>query len=165
MHHRALVSLLAVAALAAALLGLVACGGSAGASADSAPALQGKTLQGDAFDLASLKGKPTIVNFFASWCPPCNSEAPDLVAFAKAHPEVQFVGVATNDAASDTTGFVLKYHLPYTIVMDPNGAIAGAWGADAIPRTVFVDANGRVHDAIVGAASREQFEAGLKGIQ
>ena len=167
MHRRALAYATLLLVLVAAASWLAACGGAPGAAATSspAPALQGTTLHGQAFDLADLAHKPIIVNFFASWCPPCNNEAPDLAAFAKAHPEVQIVGVATNDAQADTAAFVEKYGLPYTIVMDPNGAIATAWGAAAIPRTVFIDAQGKVRDAIVGAASRQQFEVGLKGIQ
>ena len=166
MQRRSIVAVVAVVALIVAVaVAIVFTGRSSPASSATLPALQGTTLQGKPFDLAQVSGKPTVVNFFASWCPPCNSEAPDLARFAAAHPGVQFVGVAVNDANADTASFVAKYGLPYTIVMDPNGAIAKAWGADAIPRTVFIDAHGAVKDFIVGAATTAQFEERLLSIQ
>jgi len=124
--------------------------------------LAGTTLDGQSFDLATTRGRPAIVNFFASWCPPCNSEAPDLVAFAAAHPEVTFVGVAVNDERADTEAFVSKYGLAYPVVYDPEGELGDDWGVTGIPTTFFLDAAGAVKDTIVGAASREQFESSLQ---
>lgn len=124
--------------------------------------LTGTTLTGETFDLASTRGRPTVVNFFASWCPPCNSEAPDLVAFAAAHPEASFVGVAVNDERADTEAFVGKYGVVYPVVYDPEGGTGNDWGVSGIPTTFFLDAQGTIKDTIVGAASREQFEASLQ---
>ncbi len=138
--------------------------GSSGSGA-AAPPIQGTTLQGKPFDLAQTIGKPTVINFFASWCPPCNQEAPDLVAFATAHPDVRVIGVATNDAKADTQRFVTEYQLPYTVVMDPSGTIAGAWGVTGIPATFFLDRNGAQRASMVGAATRAQFEEKLKSIK
>jgi thiol-disulfide isomerase/thioredoxin len=124
--------------------------------------LSGTTLTGESFDLASTRGRPTVVNFFASWCPPCNEEAPDLVAFAADHPEASVVGVAVNDERADTEAFVEKYGVTYTVVYDPQGGTGSAWGVTGIPTTFFLDAEGTIQDTIVGAASSEQFEASLQ---
>ena len=164
------VVVLAVAALAAALA-MGACGGTASAdsgsfgSGGSSHALQGTTVNGDSFELTSGSGKPTVVNFFASWCGPCNNEAGDLAAFAAAHPDVQMVGVAVNDQQPDTLAFVTKYGLHYPVVMDPNGSIAADWGVSPIPHTFFVDKSGKVQTSIVGSATLAQFEQDLKSIQ
>ena len=144
------------------MLGLVACGGLASAET---PPLQGATLQGEQFDLSADAGKPTVVNFFASWCPPCNAEAGDLVAVAEAHPEVLFVGVATGDEESGTRRFVDEHRIPYAVVLDPNGKLASAWGVDGIPATFFLDAQGQQQATLVGAASRDVFEEKLKSIK
>jgi DsbE subfamily thiol:disulfide oxidoreductase len=151
---------IAVAIGAVAVIGIVAYSQVKGDKTE-AKALKGTTLTGKSFDLATMRGKPAVVNFFASWCPPCNAEAPDLVAFSKAHPEVDFVGVAVNDERTDTEGFVSKYGLAYTVVYDPEGGSGSDWGVTGIPTTFFLDARGVVRDTIVGAASREQFEASL----
>jgi cytochrome c biogenesis protein CcmG, thiol:disulfide interchange protein DsbE len=131
-------------------------------SASQGKTLSGATLRGGSFELSSSRGKPVVVNFFASWCPPCNSEAPDLAAFSKAHPEVVFVGVAVNDRRADTEAFLKKYGLDYSVVVDESGAISDAWGVSGIPTTFFVDRKGAVKDSIVGAASRDRFEAALQ---
>ncbi len=130
--------------------------------AEGSQSLTGTTLTGETFDLATTRGRPTVVNFFASWCPPCNSEAPDLVAFAAAHPEASFVGVAVNDERADTEAFVDKYGIVYPVVYDAEGGTGNDWGVNGIPTTFFLDAQGTIKDTIVGAASREQFEASLQ---
>jgi cytochrome c biogenesis protein CcmG, thiol:disulfide interchange protein DsbE len=155
--------MLTTVAIVAFLAAVVAACGSSGG--DKAQPLAGQTLNGVAFDLSAYRGKPVVVNFFASWCPPCNSEAPDLVAFARAHPGTGFVGVDVNDKPADAQAFVSKYGLPYPIVYDPNGTVGGVWKVDAIPTTFFIDANGVVKDHIVGAADRATFEAGLQKAQ
>jgi cytochrome c biogenesis protein CcmG, thiol:disulfide interchange protein DsbE len=142
----AVAGVLGLVALMAASLVLAGCGSSAGGSGGSGSAqpLTGSTLAGGSFDLAAAKGKPTVVNFFASWCGPCNQEAPEVVAFAKAHPEVQMVGVATNDKPFDSQSFVAKYGITYPVVMDLDGAIGSAWGVTGIPATFFIDKIGSV---------------------
>jgi peroxiredoxin len=163
MQSRTPGSLVIIIAVAACLVvGLVACGGSAGVTA---PALQGQTLEGGTFDLSQSGGRATVVNFFASWCPSCVDEAADVVAFAKAHPEIQMVGVAVNDAEDDTRRFVDEYGVPFPVVMDPNGQAAAAWGVDGIPATFFLDGDGRQQGLVVGPMTREQFEEKLQSIR
>ncbi|HZL63419.1 MAG TPA: TlpA disulfide reductase family protein [Thermoleophilia bacterium] len=152
--------------LVLAALAVVGCGSSAGASSGgSAQTLTGSTLKGGTFDLATVKGKPTVINFFASWCGPCNQEAPEVVAFAKAHPDVQVVGVATNDKPFDSQSFVSKYGITYPVVMDLDGSIGNAWGVTGIPTTFFIDSSANVQASIVGASTQAQFEDKLKSIQ
>ncbi len=128
----------------------------------AALAVSGTTLDGSPIDSATYAGRPVVVNFFASWCPPCNAEAPDLVAFAKAHPEVAFIGVDVNDELSKAKGFVAKYGLPYPVVYDADGTIGQRYGVDGIPTTVFFDKTGKQIDAVVGAMDRAGFEEKLK---
>ncbi len=160
---------LVLAAVALGAVALAACGSSTGASASgssaAAPSLKGSTLDGGTFDLAAAAGKPTVVNFFASWCGPCNQEAPEVVAFAKAHPDVRVVGVDTNDKSSDGRAFAEKYGITYAVVQDPGGAMAGDWGVTGIPTTFFIDRSGKVQASIVGASTQAQFEEKLSSIQ
>ncbi len=149
----ALAVLLAVALFAA----LAACGSSSGPKA-----LKGTTLTGESVDLAVYRGKPVVINFFASWCGPCNLEAPEVAAFAKAHPEVTVVGVDVNDAQGDGQGFVSKYGFEFPVISDPNGSLAQDWGVEGIPTTFFVDKDGVVKDHVVGASDSATFESKLK---
>lgn len=149
----ALAVLLAVALLAA----LAACGSSSGPKA-----LKGTSLGGEPVDLAAYRGKPVVINFFASWCSPCNLEAPEVAAFAKSHPEVTVIGVDTNDTRDDGQGFVSKYGLEFPVVSDPNGGLAQDWGVDGIPTTFFVNKDGVVKDHVVGASTSATFESKLK---
>jgi cytochrome c biogenesis protein CcmG, thiol:disulfide interchange protein DsbE len=135
-------------------------------TATSGPAtLTGETLGGSSFDLTDYRGKPVVINFFASWCGPCNSEAPDLAAFARENSDVVFVGIDTGDDLGDGEAFAEKYGLDYPIVGDPDGTIATAWGVDGIPTTVFLDAGGVERDRIVGAADTAAFEQSLQTVQ
>jgi thiol-disulfide isomerase/thioredoxin len=117
-------------------------------------------IPADEFSVADYAGKPLVVNFFGSWCPPCNLEAPDLAAFAADNPDVQFVGVAVDDNEADLAEFMAKYGLDYPVVMTDWG-FAGEYGVSGVPTTVFYDAAGQEKDRIVGAASSEQFAQSL----
>lgn len=124
--------------------------------------LTGTTLDGAHFDLASYRGRPVVINFFARWCPPCNEEAPALAAFARAHPNAAFVGIDVNDKLAGGVAFVRKYGLPFAVVSDAHGAIASAYGVTGIPTTFFLDRRGEVRDVLEGASTRQSFEDGLK---
>jgi cytochrome c biogenesis protein CcmG, thiol:disulfide interchange protein DsbE len=168
-RSRARTAVVSVVALMLATVALAACGSSTGPSASgssgAAPPLKGSTLDGGTFDLAAVTGKPTVVNFFASWCGPCNQEAPEVVAFARAHPDVRVVGVDTNDKSLDGRSFAEKYGITYPVVQDSNGAMAGDWGVTGIPTTFFIDRSGKVQTSIVGASTQAQFEENLSSIQ
>lgn len=131
---------------------------SAGATAKE---LTGTTTQGTSFSLDADRGKPVVINFFGSWCGPCNMEAPELAAFAQAHPDVSFVGVA-NDQPGDADAFMQKYGLTYDVIADPNGTILHAWNVTGVPTTVFLDADGVEKARVVGASTRDAFETDLE---
>jgi cytochrome c biogenesis protein CcmG, thiol:disulfide interchange protein DsbE len=158
----------------AALLALVAVGTAAimarrdhavAVAATASPPLTGKTLQHKTFALSQTLGRPTVVNFFASWCPSCAAEAADIAAFAAAHPEIRVVGVAIRDKRADVQAFVRKYELPYTVVLDPMSIDANGWNVVGIPATFFLDAQGRTVSSMVGAATRARFEDGLDAVR
>ncbi|MCM3922662.1 TlpA family protein disulfide reductase [Frankia sp. AiPs1] len=115
-----------------------------------APKLAGKNLDGAAFDVASLRGKIVVVNFWASWCAPCRAETPGLVQLSKANPTVAFLGVNEKDP-SGARAFVRDNGVTYPSIVDRLGTLAAGWPvAPGLPSTFVVDANGRIAARFTG---------------
>jgi cytochrome c biogenesis protein CcmG/thiol:disulfide interchange protein DsbE len=112
-----------------------------------APSIVARTVDGSSFDLAALRGRWVVVNFFASWCPPCQQEQPDLVAFAYHHRgagDPALVGVVFNDTAASARDFLHGSGATWPAVVDPGGQIALDYGVRGPPETFFVSPGGAV---------------------
>ena len=96
--------------------------------------------------LADFKGKPVYLNFFASWCPPCNMEAPDLATLARHYAPrgLVMLGVDEQESAVQALGFRNRYSLPYQIVLDADGAAGKPYGASALPVQALIDRSGNL---------------------
>jgi cytochrome c biogenesis protein CcmG, thiol:disulfide interchange protein DsbE len=132
-----------------------------------APTFSAKRLEGDGrIDLSSLRGKPVVLNFFASWCEPCKGEAPVLEsAWRKYKNQVVFLGVDYHDVTSDGLKFLRVHDVTYPTVADGSGDVADRYGVTAVPETYFIDARGRlVGSRIVGTVAHQQnaFFEGIK---
>jgi thiol-disulfide isomerase/thioredoxin len=159
-----------LAALAILILagGLAGCGGLGEGASQSlvpedererAPALDAPALDGGArVTLAQHAGRPVVLNFWASWCAPCQKETPELVAFAKSHPGVDVVGIAVTDKPSDSRSFAAKKGVTYPIGVDRDGGTAADFGVTGLPVTVLVDPQGRVADTIFGPVTGAELE-------
>ncbi len=151
----------------AALIGIAACSGqSQVASVGSvAPAFSEPTVAGNTLTMAALKGKPVYLNFFATWCPPCNEEAPDVAAVSKefAPQGLQVVGVDVLENASRAKKFVDEHHITYPAVVD-SGALRDAYNINGMPVHVFIDKNGVVKKIEVGELSKAEMIADVKMI-
>jgi cytochrome c biogenesis protein CcmG, thiol:disulfide interchange protein DsbE len=113
----------------------------------SAPGIAGATLGGGTFNLAAERGRWVVVNFFASWCPPCQQEQPELVAFAYAHRsagDAALVGVVFDDGASTARSFMESTGSSWSSVVDPGGQIALDYGVRGPPETFLVSPGGTV---------------------
>jgi cytochrome c biogenesis protein CcmG, thiol:disulfide interchange protein DsbE len=96
--------------------------------------------------LASLKGKVVVLNFWASWCEPCQVEAP-LLEHAQSELERDggtVLGVTYLDASPDSQSFVRRYRLTYPNLLDADGTFAHSYGTDQLPESFVIDRNGRV---------------------
>jgi thiol-disulfide isomerase/thioredoxin len=119
-------------------------------------------VTGRRVDLADFAGKPVLVNVWASWCPGCNDEAADLAAFARAHSEVQVLGVDVQDARSDARAFYRRWGWRHPSISDPQGVLASRLGLQGLPSTFVLDEDHRVAARIVGASDRAGFEDALR---
>ena len=117
--------------------------------------------------LASLRGKPVVLNFWASWCIPCKGEASMLErAWQKYRTQgVVFVGVDYHDVTSDARTFLSHHGVTYPTVQDGSGSVADRYGVAAVPETYFIDRKGRlVGEHIVGTVVNQAsaFERGVE---
>jgi thiol-disulfide isomerase/thioredoxin len=109
-----------------------------------APSTSGVTLTGQPFRLEQLQGKPVFVNLWATWCPPCRAELPDLARAAKAHPEVQFVGLTMSSSKmSDARTLITEAGVGYEIVFI-DAASEARWKVSTVPSSVLLDKDGRI---------------------
>lgn len=125
----------------------------------AAPGFTLKLLTGETLNLGSLKGKPILVNFWASNCPHCQQEAPVLVRMYERYRDKGLEVVSINviwDNADGARRFVETYHLPYPVGLDGSGAIGGAYGVDATPTTFFIDRSGVVRARQDGEGSEAE---------
>jgi cytochrome c biogenesis protein CcmG/thiol:disulfide interchange protein DsbE len=118
-------------------------------------------------DLAALRGKPVVLNFWASWCVPCKGEAKMLERAWRQYRTqgVVFLGIDYHDVTSDARTFLSHHDVTYPTVQDGSGAVADRYGVSAVPETYFVDRRGRlVGEHIVGTVV-DQADAFRRGVE
>src|SRR5216684_2781652 len=119
-----------VATLVLVVVLAVLVGGNASpAKARAAPALPSRVLVGPRVDIASLRGRPAIIHFWASWCGPCVKEAPQLERLAgELHGRATLVGVDWSDNPGSAAGFVRRFHWTFPVLVDSSGEVGNAYG-------------------------------------
>lgn len=156
-------------ALALVLLSaLVACGsaGKGGVRAgDAAPQWSDPLVNGTTFSYASLKGSPVYLNFFASWCPPCNVEAPGIETLQQRYASrgLHVIGIDEEENASTARGFAQKYHLTYPIVVDSD-TLENLYHVNGLPVHVFIRRDGTIYENVAGEMSQAEIAAAVKAI-
>ena len=117
-----------------------------------APPLQGATVDGRLFGLPRAPGRFVVVNFFASWCEPCQTEGPELVKFAFEHQrsgDAQLVSVVFDDTTAAARSYQETLGATWPTLADPRGTIALSYGVRAPPSTFLIAPDGRVVADIV----------------
>jgi cytochrome c biogenesis protein CcmG, thiol:disulfide interchange protein DsbE len=135
----------------------------------AAPHFTAKRIDGGTFDLSSVRGKPVVLNFWASWCIPCKSEAAVLEQQWQRYRSqgVVFLGIDYNDVSSDARKFLERHGVTYPTLLDGSGAIGDRYGLSGVPETYFIDRTGHiVGEHILGpitnATWKAAFDRGIK---
>jgi cytochrome c biogenesis protein CcmG, thiol:disulfide interchange protein DsbE len=164
-HHRRLAVLPALLLALAALTG--ACGGGDSGVpqpkvGQPAPAITATALDGTRVDLYSLKGRPVVVNFWASWCVPCREEFPlfeEKLAELGPTDGLEILGVLYKDEPEMALRFLSDFGQAWPTVADPDSIVAAAYRVVAPPQTYFIDADGVVQAIHIGQVDAEDFDA------
>jgi thiol-disulfide isomerase/thioredoxin len=158
------------AILATLLALLCACSSARGGSGVArvghvAPQWTDPNSSGGIFSSNSLRGKPVYLNFFATWCPPCNEEAPYINAMQKQYAAqgLRVVGIDELESAKKAQQFAHKYTLVYPTVVD-QGTLQTLYGVNGLPVHVFIDRSGVVRKIVAGEMSKSDITAAIRAI-
>ena len=121
-------------------------------------------LDGGEFRLSDHEGDALVINFWASWCPPCRQESPGFERQWRRYRDtgIQFVGVDIQDDVSDAEAYVREFGLTFPNGLDPDGKITIDYGVIGLPVTFFVGSSGIVEGRWVGAIPEDKLEEWVK---
>jgi cytochrome c biogenesis protein CcmG, thiol:disulfide interchange protein DsbE len=131
-----------------------------------APAFTLTTLDGKLVSSNDFHGKIVLVNFWATWCPPCRSEMPEIEAAYQAHRN-NFVVLGINQAESSNAAkqFADEFHLTFPILLDSNGSVGQLFQVQALPTSFFIDPKGIIRAANLGQMNRAYIETQIAALE
>jgi thiol-disulfide isomerase/thioredoxin len=128
----------------------------------SAPDFSLPGLDGANVSLAQLKGKPTVINFWATWCPPCKEELPELQqSYRQNGRRVNFLAISVKEERETVSAFVESETLQLPVALDTDGAVADDFLVRGLPTTVFLNADGVITARHLGGVTAESLDAYL----
>ena len=125
----------------------------------SAPDFTLETLNGEQISLSELRGKVVLVNFWASWCPPCRAEMPAIESVYRSYKglglEVLAVNTTNQDDVTAAAAFVQELGLSFPIPLDHAGAVSASYNLRGLPSSYFIDRQGIIRSVVVGGPMSE----------
>jgi len=158
-------AILLVLSAAFLLMGCLKSGDNPGNASGSQPAAKDFTLNdlaGGTVTLSSLKGKVVVLNFWATWCPPCKAEIPDFIEVFDEYKDenVMFLGISSEEAGV-LRSFSGIYGINYPVLIDKSGNVFSEWKVTAIPQTFILNAGGEIVFESLGMVSKSQLVSAI----
>ena len=152
---------LGACAMSLLLAGGVQAAGFEARAATPAPELKAQDLTGAPHTLTDYRGKVVLLNFWASWCPPCLREMPSMerLRVKMDGRPLAIVALDSAETADEVKAFLARMKLGFTILLDPDGSNTKRWKVFALPTTFLLDANGRVCHVLTGPTEWDEGEA------
>lgn len=143
---------------------LSGCGKLSDKTTQKSPDFTLESLDGERITLSSFAGQIVVLNFWATWCPPCREEMPDFQATYEKYKDrgVVFLGIDIAENRAEVESFIRDYGITYTILLDFSSEVANLYGINAIPTTYILDIDGTVLFSQVGALSADQLSAQIE---
>lgn len=135
---------------------------------DVAPDFTIKVQDGSEFSLSAQKGKPVLLHFWATWCPPCIRELPEMQKLSDdlAESKLEFIAVCISDSEANKAAFMKKNNYTFPCALDELGDIvASKYNVSGIPTSILIGADGKILKINVGMMSAKQLEAFVKDVK
>lgn len=121
------------------------------------------STQGETIRLTELQGQPVVLNFWATWCPPCRAEMPELEASSQEFRGfVTFLGVDQGEDDQTVAKFGQEFQISYPLLIDSDSQVNNLYGIRALPTTIFIDANGVVREVYSGILNQAILQSKLE---
>jgi cytochrome c biogenesis protein CcmG/thiol:disulfide interchange protein DsbE len=129
-----------------------------------APNFELISFEGERRALRDFRGRPVMLNFWASWCVPCRDEAPDLAATSRRYEnsEMVMIGINTQDLMPDATAFIDRHDIGYLNLRDSEGKVTTLYGVRAFPETFFISREGIILEHIFGPMSSPELRSKIE---
>lgn len=118
-----------------------------------APDFELETIDGETVKLSDYRGEKVMLNFWATWCPPCRAEMPDMQKFHENHDEGVILAVnltETENSTSNVDKFLDEYGITFEVLKDEETVVGNIYNAQALPTSYLIDSEGKIHNIAVG---------------
>jgi len=130
-----------------------------------APDFELVLADGTSIHLSDLRGNPVMINFWATWCPPCRAEMPDIVEAAGKEQDLVVIAANVQETVEAIRPFAEAYSMKIPIAVDEDGGLSNLYQVRGMPTSIFIDRDGKIASTWAGALTPEQLDLHLDGIR